>query len=51
MMALKAVVKEDPNLVMKGGTSLSKAYNILKCQFKLEKVWKLLICNMTYEYL
>lgn len=30
MMALKAVVKEDPNLVMKGGTSLSKAYNIIK---------------------
>mgnify|MGYP000507821232 CR=1 FL=1 len=29
MMALKAVVKEDPNLVMKGGTSLSKAYNIM----------------------
>lgn len=29
MMALKAIVEQDPNLVMKGGTSLSKAYGII----------------------
>lgn len=29
IMALKAIVEQDPNLVMKGGTSLSKAYGII----------------------